>query len=55
MKENERKYQETRKEFKKHYRYAMRLKEGGKAWDREMTICERLLKVMKELNEEIGA
>lgn len=22
--------------FKKHYRYAMKLKEGGKAWEREM-------------------
>ena len=29
-------------EFKKHYRYAMRLKEGGAAWEREMQILETL-------------
>ena len=29
-------------EFRKHYRYACRLKEGGAAWEREMAICEKL-------------
>lgn len=41
---------EAAKKFKKHYRYAMKLKEGGKAWEREMEICEKYFKEMK-LNE----
>lgn len=39
-------------EFKKHYRYASNLKEGGDAWEREMAICEKLLKKGKELYKE---
>lgn len=26
--------------FKKHYHNSLKLKEGGKAWDREMKKCE---------------
>ena len=35
---------ELQRQFKKHYKKAMKLKEGEKAWDREMTICEILMK-----------
>lgn len=38
--------------FKKHYNYAMKLKEGGKAWEREMNRCEQYKNVvMGEQNE----
>lgn len=33
-----------KKEFKKHWHYAMKLKEGGKAWEREMKLCDKYLK-----------
>lgn len=43
-------------EFKKHYKYAMKLKEGGKAWNREMEICETCLKKGKEeYNQKLRA
>ena len=42
----------ARKQWKKHYRYAMKLKEGGKAWDREMTICENLREVIKSYGKQ---
>ena len=29
------------KEFKKHWNYSLKLKEGGKAWEREMKECEK--------------
>ena len=32
--------------FKKHYRYAMKLKEGGRAWDREMKRCEQYKRIV---------
>ena len=32
---------QAKREFKKHYRRAMKLKEGGKAWEREMQACDR--------------
>lgn len=32
---------EAKKQLKKHMKYANRLKEGGKAWDREMKICTK--------------
>lgn len=37
---------EIARQFRKHYKYAMRLKEGGKAWEREIAICEALMKKM---------
>lgn len=33
--------EEAKREFKKHYHKAMKLKEGGKAWEREMQLCDR--------------
>lgn len=42
----------TKREFKKHHRKAMKLKEGGKAWDREITICETLLAKCKKLYQQ---
>ena len=41
MNEQQRYYQ---KQFKKHWRYASKLKEGGSAWEREMQICENCMK-----------
>ena len=38
--------EKTRKLFKKHYSYAMKLKEGGKAWEREMALCEQYKNVL---------
>lgn len=32
---------EARREFKKHDCRARKLKEGGKAWEREMQLCDR--------------
>lgn len=37
---------EAARTFRKHYRYAMHLKEGGKAWDREMAVCNRCLRII---------
>ena len=39
---------EAAKSFRKHYKYAMHLKEGGAAWDREMKECEKYLKMVQE-------
>ena len=39
---------EAAKQFRKHYKYAMRLKEGGKAWDREMRYCEKYMRIVEE-------
>lgn len=36
----------ARKLFNKHWKYAMKLKEGGKAWDREMSKCEQYKNVL---------
>ena len=36
-------------EFRKHLHYSYKLKEGGKAWEREMEICESLKKQLEEL------
>lgn len=45
---------DIKKEFRKHYKYSLRLKEGGAAWEREMTLCEKCLaEVRKELWQEI--
>jgi len=35
--------EEYKRLFKKHYKAAMRLKEGGKAWEREITLAEHYL------------
>lgn len=40
------------KEFKKHYKRAMRLKEGGAAWEREITLAERYKAIAKKEYEE---
>lgn len=34
--------------FKKHHDYAMKLKEGGKAWEREMRYCEQYKNILME-------
>ncbi|MCR4661713.1 MAG: hypothetical protein K5765_06940 [Clostridia bacterium] len=36
---------EAVKQFRKHYKKAMRLKEGGKAWEREIAETEKYLKI----------
>ena len=33
--------EKAKREFKRHYKKAMKLKEGGKAWEREITQAER--------------
>ena len=42
----------AQKLFKKHYRYALRLKEGGKAWEREMRYCEQYKNVLMSESEK---
>ena len=43
-------------QFKKHYRKAMRLKEGGKAWEREINLAKYYLAIgRKEYQEELKA
>ena len=32
------------RQFRKHWKYASKLKEGGSAWEREMQICEDCMK-----------
>lgn len=44
--------QKVKREFKKHHRYASHLKEGGKSWEREMEICEKLLAKGKTLYQQ---
>lgn len=45
---------EAAKQFKKHYRRAAKLKEGGKAWEREITIAYRYKELaIKEYREEL--
>lgn len=48
------------RQFKKHWKYASSLKEGGAAWEREMAICEKYLKIgtakhQQALRERYGA
>jgi len=43
--------QKAKRLFKKHYTYAMRLKEGGKAWEREMKYCEQYKHVIMKESE----
>lgn len=33
--------EQAQKEFRKHYNYSLKLKEGGSAWEREMKECEK--------------
>lgn len=42
----------AKREFKRHYKKAMHLKEGGAAWEREMQFCERYLKAEMALHEK---
>ena len=49
----------AKREFKRHYKKAMKLKEGGAAWEREMNLCERykaivIAKSELELREKYG-
>ena len=51
--------EKAKREFKRHYKKAMHLKEGGAAWEREMQFCDRYLKAgmalhEKELRERYG-
>ena len=46
---------EAKRKFKKHYNYAMRLKEGGKAWEREITQARHYLLIGTRLyHEQLG-
>lgn len=36
---------EAKKKFKTHYKKAMKLKEGGKAWEREINLAKRYLNI----------
>lgn len=38
--------EKAKKKFKKLYRYTMRLKEGGKAWERNMVKLVALKKII---------
>ena len=41
---------DLKRKFRKQYRYDMKLKEGGKAWERAMTELEKIKKQI-EINE----
>jgi len=43
---------EVAKEFKRHYKKAMKLKEGGKAWEREINLANKYLEIGKKQYEE---
>lgn len=34
-------YEKAKKEFKRHYKRAMKLKEGGKVWEREINLANK--------------
>lgn len=38
--------------FKQHYNKAMKLKEGGVAWEREMKYCEQYKNVLTRESEK---
>lgn len=42
----------AKREFKKHYRKAMHLKEGGTAWEREIALAEKYLEIAKKEYQE---
>ena len=39
---------EAVKQFKKHYKKMKRLKEGGSAWEREISECEKYIAIIIE-------
>jgi len=41
---------EATKEFRKHYKKAMKLKEGGKAWEREINLSKKYLDMVQKQN-----
>ena len=42
---------EIQKAFKKHYKRAMKLKEGGSAWEREITLAKKYLDMAEAEHE----
>ena len=42
---------ELKRTWKKHYRYAMKLKEGGKAWQREIDLAADYLQAATKLKK----
>lgn len=44
--------EKAKKQFKKHHKMAMRLKEGGKAWEREITLADRFLRIGKAIYQQ---
>ena len=47
---------EVIRQFKKHYKAAMKLKEGGKAWEREISAANAWKEICtKKYNEEWAA
>lgn len=46
------KKEKAAREYKRHYKKAMKLKEGGKAWNREMEWCELYLNLWKKLDSQ---
>ena len=53
MTDKEKKFRELKREFKKHYRRASKLKEGGKAWQREIDLAADYLQAGTKLKKEI--
>lgn len=50
---------EAAKAFKRHYKKAMKLKEGGKAWEREINLAKKYLEIgrrqyKEEMKERYG-
>lgn len=43
---------EAARQFKRHYKKAMRLKEGGAAWQREIDLAHHYLEIGKAEYEE---
>ena len=41
-----------KREFKKHWRRAAKLKEGGTAWEREMAKCQEYMELGKKAYQE---
>ena len=44
--------EEAKREFKKHYKKATKLKEGGKAWEREISLASKYMQIGRELYQE---
>ena len=43
---------ESTKQFKRHYKKAMKLKEGGKAWEREIALARYWKDISKKEYDE---